>query len=76
MAMHERIHCQHCLNYIRQSVLCKAADSLEPGDFMTRDYNDGTDKYVGDLACQDWTKVFDMAYQNTVDYKSWTAKWN
>jgi hypothetical protein len=28
-------HLQHCLNYLRQYMLCNADDTLEPGDYHT-----------------------------------------
>lgn len=31
-------HVQHCLNYMRQTLLCRADDYLEYGDFMSQDF--------------------------------------
>ncbi|KAH7929040.1 hypothetical protein BV22DRAFT_1117083 [Leucogyrophana mollusca] len=51
-------HVQHCLNYLRQTLLCDAADSLEEGDFLQRDYEQ--DRLGDTLVCWDWTKVYDV----------------
>lgn len=51
-------HQQHCLNYLRQTLLCDAADTLEEGDFMSRDFE--VDRIGGTLVCWDWRKVYDV----------------
>ncbi|KAF8886677.1 hypothetical protein CPB84DRAFT_1749885 [Gymnopilus junonius] len=32
-------HMKHCMDYLRQTLLCSAVDSLEEGDFLERDFN-------------------------------------
>lgn len=51
-------HQHHCLNYLRQTLLCDAADTLEEGDFMSRDFE--VDRTGGTLVCWDWEKVYDV----------------
>ncbi|KAI6045797.1 hypothetical protein EDC04DRAFT_2162925 [Pisolithus marmoratus] len=53
-----REHQHHCLNYLRQTLLCDAADTLEEGDFMLRDFE--VDRVGGTLVCWDWEKVYDV----------------
>ncbi|PSR72226.1 hypothetical protein PHLCEN_2v11901 [Hermanssonia centrifuga] len=67
-------HVQHCLNYLRQSLLCTAADTIEPGDPMLSDFETGG---VGpDLGCQDWEKVFDAIVENKKEFDEWNSRWN
>ncbi len=49
-------HMKHCLDYLRQTILCSAEDSLEEGDFLTRDHE--TQRTGGDLLCWDWEAIF------------------
>lgn len=51
-------HQHHCLNYLRQTFLCDAADTLEEGDFMVKDFE--VDRVGGTLVCWDWKKVYDV----------------
>ena len=60
-------HQHHCLSYLRQTLLCDAADTLEEGDFMMRDFE--VDR-VGDMAvCWDWTKVYDVMGRSYWEWK-------
>lgn len=61
-----RHHVSHCLNYLRQTLLCAAEDGIEKGNFETRNY----EKYkVGDtLVCEDWERVYNDLEEN---WKSW-----
>lgn len=65
-------HVQHCLNYLRQSFLCEAADDLEEGDFMTRDYE--RDRMGSILVCEDWAKVFQFAERNFREWEEWGSE--
>lgn len=47
-------HFQHCLNYLRQYILCAADDTLEPGDYQKDDIG-----YT--RQCLDWRNMFDMS---------------
>ncbi|KDQ31840.1 hypothetical protein PLEOSDRAFT_1100367 [Pleurotus ostreatus PC15] len=67
-------HVSHCLNYLRQTILCEAADSVEKGDFMEIDYEE---ERVGEtLVCRDWEtaiSIFDERYE---DWVKWRNTWN
>ena len=67
-------HLRHCFNYMRQMLLCAAADSLEKGDFMSRDYD--TERMGGELVCQDWNQLYDVLDDNHQDFYRWRAVWN
>jgi len=67
-------HYGHCLNYLRQTLLCDANDSLEEGDFIERNLE--VDR-IGDTAvCRDWEKVYAAMNENDDDYGRWANKWN
>ncbi|THH21428.1 hypothetical protein EW146_g150 [Bondarzewia mesenterica] len=67
-------HIQHCLNYLRQTFLCGAADSLEKGDFMKRNYE--KDRVGDTLVCRDWEKVYGELGENYERWLGWREKWN
>ncbi|KAK0217188.1 hypothetical protein IW262DRAFT_176009 [Armillaria fumosa] len=51
-------HIHHCLNYLRQQALCSADLTLEPGDFMERDF---VLHRTGSMhVCQDWSAVYSI----------------
>lgn len=54
---------QHCLNYLRQSILCNLDSGLESTrnvqGLVTRGY---------DTVCKDWTKLYDEAERNNKAY--------
>jgi len=49
---------QHCLNYLRQSILCLADTRLEP---VRRAKPPNVVILAGDYACKDWTAVYKAA---------------
>ncbi|KAF9467895.1 hypothetical protein BDZ94DRAFT_1155206, partial [Collybia nuda] len=51
-------HVHHCLNYFRQATLCSADLTLEPGDFVTRNFE--TDRVGALHTCKDWSVVYDL----------------
>ncbi|KAF8662082.1 hypothetical protein AX16_001192 [Volvariella volvacea WC 439] len=51
------VHVSHCLNYLRQTFLCQATDSLEPGDFEARDWD--VEREGGTLVCRNWERVYE-----------------
>ncbi|KIJ53316.1 hypothetical protein M422DRAFT_775895 [Sphaerobolus stellatus SS14] len=59
-------HSQHCLNYLREAILCEADTTLEPGNFMTsnaiRDQN-GIIK-----VCRDWRILYEEMQVTWVDW--------
>lgn len=51
-------HIHHCLNYLRQQALCSADLTLEPGDFMERDF---VLSRTGSMhVCHDWSAVYSI----------------
>ncbi|TFK51056.1 hypothetical protein OE88DRAFT_208120 [Heliocybe sulcata] len=61
-----RIHTQHCFNFLRLSILCQADLTLERGDFATRDFE--ADRVSEVHVCQDWEKLYDAVGH---DWLSW-----
>ncbi|EMD39078.1 hypothetical protein CERSUDRAFT_47511, partial [Gelatoporia subvermispora B] len=51
-------HIKHCLNYIRQGVLCATDLTLEPGDFETKDYQ--IERTGATFTCKDWNIVYSV----------------
>lgn len=51
-------HIHHCFNYLRQWILCAADVTLEPGDFMTRNFT--TERFGAKHICRDWEPVYDI----------------
>ncbi|KAF5318366.1 hypothetical protein D9758_014879 [Tetrapyrgos nigripes] len=45
-------HFSHCLQYLRQLLLCGASEMLEEGDFMEKNFN--FDRVGSDLVCYDF----------------------
>ncbi|KAI0331101.1 hypothetical protein GY45DRAFT_1322804 [Cubamyces sp. BRFM 1775] len=58
---------QHCMNYIRQMVLCRANLRLESIRSPT-----GSKKAVSDITheCRDWVAVYEAAYANHREHSS------
>ncbi|KAJ7432221.1 hypothetical protein B0H11DRAFT_1760855, partial [Mycena galericulata] len=69
-----REHVTHCLNYLRQTLLCEAADTLEFGDFMEREYDS---QRVGEtVLCKDWGRAFEFFDHKWAEWVAWREKWN
>ncbi|KAI0258958.1 hypothetical protein BC834DRAFT_668218 [Gloeopeniophorella convolvens] len=66
-------HFRHCLNYLRQTLLCGALDTLEEGDFMSRNYE--TDRIGDTFVCEDWGALYETMDRNTEEWLEWKAKW-
>lgn len=70
-------HLQHCMNFIRQMMLCAADTTLEPADEVVRDESG---REVGTRAsgvgvthtCRDWTTVYETVEQN---WDAWQEYW-
>ncbi|KAJ7506561.1 hypothetical protein B0H11DRAFT_235190 [Mycena galericulata] len=64
----EKWHVQHCLNYVRQMLLCAANVRLEPVTASEEGMKvDGLGvKHV----CRDWSSLYDLAEKN---YEAWPA---
>ncbi|KAJ7239571.1 hypothetical protein B0H12DRAFT_1135953 [Mycena haematopus] len=61
-----RGHMQHCLNYIRQMILCSPNLTLEPADVLTRDYE--ADRIGATHVCTDWAEMYRAAEKNWDDW--------
>ena len=67
-------HLHHCFNYLRQTLLCQAADTLELGDFMERNFENDR---VGDtMVCRDWEQVYTGLDENYQNWTEWAKEWN
>ncbi|KAJ6490180.1 hypothetical protein DFH09DRAFT_947967, partial [Mycena vulgaris] len=64
-------HVQHCLNYLRQHLLCAADDDLEAGDFLEWDFGAGL--LETSRVCRDWERVNQVVDINLVDFRRWFA---
>lgn len=59
-------HIHHCLGYLRQIFLCSADTTLEPYDFLSRNYSMHP---VGmTRTCRDWTAIYEASDAN---FKTW-----
>ena len=67
-------HVQHCLNYLRQTLLCDAAESVEEGNFMDKDFDQ--DRIGDTLVCQDWEKVYSVLDSAYAEWAQWSKQWN
>jgi hypothetical protein len=56
-------HIHHCLNFLRQVVLCASDTTLNPLDYV-----DGTDGLGVVHICRDWEKVYDFVEKNQLQY--------
>jgi len=61
-------HIQHCLAYLRQSILCTADLTLEPIDF--RRHNFSRQPVTGNRACRDWRQIHHFAEQNALQWSA------
>lgn len=59
-------HIQHCLNRIRQSILCDSDLTLEPGNFEERDFT--LERVGATHVCQDWAILYDIMDENTISW--------
>ena len=59
-------HSFHCLNYLRQSALCASDTTLEPGDFMQRDFT--LDRIGATHVCRDWDPIYEDLRINWVEW--------
>ncbi|EGO00655.1 hypothetical protein SERLA73DRAFT_105003 [Serpula lacrymans var. lacrymans S7.3] len=59
---------RHCLNYIKQMVLCRGDLQLEP--FQYASHKSPIDLY-GVYHCNDWGAVYDQVHENQREYAAW-----
>ncbi|TFK35073.1 hypothetical protein BDQ12DRAFT_635565 [Crucibulum laeve] len=52
-------HMHHCLNYLRQEILCSPDLTLEPADVLSRDFE--VDRVGGIHVCKDWNESYKSA---------------
>lgn len=67
-------HLLHCLSYLRQLFLCQADTTLEPYDFLTRDYS--THPVGVTRVCRDWSAVYGGMGKNYREWRSWETTSN
>ncbi|KAF7299742.1 hypothetical protein HMN09_00980100 [Mycena chlorophos] len=63
-------HTRHCLNLLRQTVLCASDTTLDP---MNREH--GTDGLGVVHVCRDWRKVYSFVAQNQLEHANKTGGW-
>jgi hypothetical protein len=59
-------HSQHCLNYLRQWILCNPDLTLEPFDPLAKDYN--MERLGATHVCRDWSAVYQGMTDNLKMY--------
>ncbi|KAF8513318.1 hypothetical protein BU17DRAFT_68833 [Hysterangium stoloniferum] len=62
-------HLHHCFNYLRQSMLCAADTTLEPGDFKKRNFTLNNVRTTH--TCRDWKPMYDMADGNWIEWEKY-----
>jgi hypothetical protein len=67
-------HTHHCLNYLRQTLMCDPAHTLEIGDFLSVDYE--KDRMGDTLACRDWGKANSVLEEYHEKWLQWKARWD
>ncbi|KAJ7662325.1 hypothetical protein B0H17DRAFT_1020178 [Mycena rosella] len=61
-----RGHMHHCLNYIRQMILCSPNLTLEPPDVLSRDFEIG--RIGATHVCSDWSAMYRDAAENWAEW--------
>ena len=62
-------HIKHCLNYIRQGILCDPDLTLEPGNFEERDFE--VERVGGTHMCLNWDPLYEWVDEN---YFGWVNR--
>ncbi len=62
-------HIKHCLNYVRQGVLCDPDLTLEPGNFEERDFE--VERLGGTHLCKNWNPIYEWVDNN---FETWANK--
>lgn len=65
-------HLQHCMNYIRQMVLCGADLTLEPEDYDEANRRNEATGVGVTHSCRDWSVVYDTVNEN---FARWSEYW-
>ncbi|KAI0056925.1 hypothetical protein BV25DRAFT_1831694 [Artomyces pyxidatus] len=70
----EEGHTHHCLNVLRESILCHADLTLEPGDFATRAF---TFERQGAIhTCRNWNVVYDYVTRGWIGWYKYAIESN
>ncbi|KAF8155879.1 hypothetical protein B0H34DRAFT_675989 [Crassisporium funariophilum] len=67
-------HVNHCIQYLRQTLLCTATDTLEEGDFLERNF--ATDRVGPEVSCQNWESIFGEVSKGWNSFAEWRESWN
>ncbi|KAJ3561849.1 hypothetical protein NP233_g9946 [Leucocoprinus birnbaumii] len=60
-------HVQHCLNYLRQQILCSPNLTLEPANILTRDHD--VERAGAIHVCNDWRILYEELGVNWEEWK-------
>lgn len=63
----------HCINYLRQLILCQPDLTLEPQSYFLHDqlHKQGVDGLGVTHTCRDWTQVYAALEDNWAEYQIW-----
>uniref|UniRef100_A0A8H7Y8X7 Uncharacterized protein n=1 Tax=Psilocybe cubensis TaxID=181762 RepID=A0A8H7Y8X7_PSICU len=62
----QRQHLEHCLNYLRETTLCAADLTLEPGDFAQRDFD--LQRTGATHMCRDYRELYKLSENDWADW--------
>jgi len=62
-------HITHCINTLRNSILCAADITLEPGDALTRNYTES--RVGGEHRCKNWKAVNEFSTATWMKWRQW-----
>lgn len=68
MDNNSRNHAHHCLNYLRDRMLCQADTTLEPGDFAIQNFS--RRRSGATHTCTDWKPAFDYVWDNWLEWNA------
>lgn len=71
---HNLGHMQHCLNYLRQFILCSPNLTLEPADVLTRDFEE--DREGATHVCRNWEVMYDEMAENWREWEPVRNRFN
>ncbi|PPR07509.1 hypothetical protein CVT24_006878 [Panaeolus cyanescens] len=62
---------RHCLNYVRQTMLCRGDSQIESFDYANHLH---PVDWRGIYECRDWEAVYNAVKENQKEYSEWLAK--
>ena len=62
-------HSGHCLNYIRERILCDADLTLEPFDLLELNSDGEVKEATPPHICKDWTRMLGALHENLEDWE-------